>query len=318
MKKLFAFYLLIFGFAFTSFSQVDVVEIAKTTAPTAEENSLLWQITGNDLTDTSFLYGTIHMIGKDDFFMTDEMKTAMKKSDMVTFEINMEEMTGLTSQLALLSKAYMNDNLTLKDLLSEEEYVLVQKHFQEIGMPLFFFERMKPMFLTVLADMDMSPAAMSSGEIVSYEMEIMQIAKSRDLKMGGLETAEYQMSMFDSIPYKAQAQMLIESIKSEDNGDEQFAEMVKLYKDQDILGMSSMISADEEGIGNYEDVLLFQRNRNWIPIMGKMMKEQPTFFAVGAGHLGGEYGVVSLLRQEGYDLVPLRRDLMEKQNNEQN
>ena len=48
------------------------------------------------------------------------------------------------------------------------------------------------------------------------------------------------------------------------------------------------------------------------------MKEQPTFFAVGAGHLGGEYGVVSLLRQEGYDLVPLRRDLMEKQNNEQN
>jgi uncharacterized protein YbaP (TraB family) len=246
------------------------------------------------------------------------MKTAMKKSDMVTFEINMEEMTGLTSQLALLSKAYMNDNLTLKDLLSEEEYVLVQKHFQEIGMPLFFFERMKPMFLTVLADMDMSPAAMSSGEIVSYEMEIMQIAKSRDLKMGGLETAEYQMSMFDSIPYKAQAQMLIESIKSEDNGDEQFAEMVKLYKDQDILGMSSMISADEEGIGNYEDVLLFQRNRNWIPIMGKMMKEQPTFFAVGAGHLGGEYGVVSLLRQEGYDLVPLRRDLMEKQNNEQN
>lgn len=307
MKKLFALYLLIFGLTISGFSQVDIIEeMPKSMAPTAEENSLLWQITGNELTDTSYLFGTIHMIGKDDFFLTDQMKDAIKNSKMVTFEINMEEMTGLASQFALLSKAYMNDNLTLKDLLSEEEYALVQKHFNEIGMPLFFFERMKPMFLTVLSDMDMSPQAMSSGEIVSYEMEIMQMAKARDLKMGGLETAEYQMSMFDSIPYKAQAKMLIESIKSENDGDEQFAEMVKLYKNQDLVGMSQMISGDEEGLGNFEDVLLVQRNKNWIPIMGEMMTEQPTFFAVGAGHLGGEFGVVSLLRKEGYTVIPLR------------
>jgi uncharacterized protein YbaP (TraB family) len=40
--------------------------------------------------------------------------------------------------------------------------------------------------------------------------------------------------------------------------------------------------------------------------MGEMMTEQPTFFAVGAGHLGGEFGVVSLLRKEGYTVIPLR------------
>ena len=40
--------------------------------------------------------------------------------------------------------------------------------------------------------------------------------------------------------------------------------------------------------------------------MGDMMKEQPVFFAVGAGHLGGENGVVALLRKEGYSVVPVR------------
>ena len=73
----------------------------------------------------------------------------------------------------------------------------------------------------------------------------------------------------------------------------------------DIQGMIDMMGGDE-GIAEYEDLLLNTRNKNWIPVMGKMMLEQPTFFAVGAGHLGGEQGVVSLLRKEGYTVKPIR------------
>ncbi len=305
MKKLLSFFILFLPL-FTLQAQVEVLEQKPSFAPTAEENALLWQITGNELSDTSYLYGTIHMIGKEDYFMTKPTKKAIKKSEMVTFEINMEEMTGLAAQFSLLTKAFMEDNLSLSDLLTEDEYALVKKHFSDKGMPLFLFERIKPMFLTVLADIDMSPAAMSSGEIVSYEMEIMQMAKSQDKKMGGLETAEYQMSMFDSIPYKAQAQMLIESIKAGNDGNEQFDQMVELYKNQDLQGMGAMISEDEEGIGEFEDLLLVQRNKNWIPVMEQMMLEQPTFFAVGAGHLGGEMGVVALMRRAGYIMTPIR------------
>jgi uncharacterized protein YbaP (TraB family) len=45
---------------------------------------------------------------------------------------------------------------------------------------------------------------------------------------------------------------------------------------------------------------LKKRNQNWIPVMGRMMAEKPTLFAVGAGHLGGKSGVVALLRKAGY------------------
>ncbi len=277
----------------------------QTYAPNAEENSLLWEITGKGLTSPSWLYGTIHLIGKDDFFLTDSTRAFIDRSEMVTFEINMEDMTDISAQLGLLMKAFMEDGKTLRDLLSDDDYKLVQEHFQNIGLPLFMFERIKPMFLTVMASGDMSPTAMSSGDMLSYEMEIMDLAKQTKKKMGGLESMEFQMSVFDSIPYEAQAQMLVESIKSTDAGDEDFAKMVDLYKNQDIQGMVQMMGNDE-GIAEYEDLLLNTRNKNWIPVMGEMMRAQPTFFAVGAGHLGGELGVVALLRKEGYTVKPVR------------
>ena len=34
--------------------------------------------------------------------------------------------------------------------------------------------------------------------------------------------------------------------------------------------------------------------------MEKAMQAKPTFFAVGAGHLGGEKGVLNLLKKQGY------------------
>lgn len=306
MKKIINLLFLFIGIMNWGISQENVAVETIQDSPINPNNSLLWEISGNDLEAPSYLFGTIHMIGKDDFFLTDETKKAIDKSELVTFEINMEDMMNISSQFSLLTKAFMADNLTLKDLLTEEEYKIVQQHFAKIGIPLFFFERIKPMFLTVMASGDLSGDAMSTGEIVSYEMEIMEIAKKDDKEIGGLETAEFQMSMFDSIPYKAQAKMLIESIQAEEGDNDQFAEMVELYKNQDLVGMSTMISSEEGGLDGYEDLLLVTRNKNWIPIMGEMMLKQTTFFAVGAGHLGGEMGVIELLRKEGYELKPLR------------
>jgi len=202
----------------------------------------------------------------------------------------------------LMQKAYMDDNLTLKDLLDEAEYKIVQDHFEKLGLPLFFLERIKPMFLTVFASGDINPGDLQSGAVMSYEMEFAEIAENSNKPVGGLETIEYQISIFDSIPYEDQADMLIETIKAGDTGDDQFEALVQLYKDQDIAGLYSEMKADDS-IDEYEDVLLVQRNKNWIPVMAENMVEKRTFFAVGAGHLGGPMGVINLLRETGYTVT---------------
>lgn len=274
-------------------------------APTAEENSLLWEISGKGIGEPSFLFGTIHMIGREDYFLTDATKASYEKAKRITFEIDMEEMMDFSKLFPLLMKSFMANDTTLEDLLSPEDYELVSEHFEGIGLPMIFLNRIKPMFLSALGEGDMMSVD-GSGDVVSYEMELMSLAQKDKKPIDGLETAEFQMSVFDSIPYKVQARMLVESIRSEDTGEGQFEQMVKLYKSQDLQGMQAMMESEEAGIGGYEDLLLVRRNRNWIPVMAKMMVEQPTFFAVGAGHLGGPEGVVALLREAGYTVKPLR------------
>lgn len=307
MNRFSVFLFLFLGSISTLWSQV---ETPLSYAPTDEEKSLLWQISGLELQTPSFLFGTIHMINKADFFLPDGLKDALAGSDKITFEINMEEMNNFSALMPVMMKMFMADGKTLKDLYTEEEYTIVQEHFNKIGLPLAFLNRIKPMFLSMMASEDamnmQNPE--KEGEIVSYEMELMKIAQTQKKAVDGLETAEFQMSLFDSIPYEAQAQMLMASIQSgsEESEGNQMEEMVKMYKDQDIQGMQRMVKGDKDGISEYEELLLLSRNRNWIPVMEKMMAAKPTFFAVGAGHLGGEEGVIALLRKVGYTVVPVK------------
>ena len=143
--------------------------------------------------------------------------------------------------------------------------------------------------------------------MTSVEMELYKSARNRKLETAGLETTSYQLSIFDSIPYQAQAKMLVDGLRASaidtTGGDSQLQQLLKLYRDQDINAMQSMISDEGEGMAAYEEILLKKRNRNWIAPMGRMMREKPTIFAVGAGHLGGPAGVVALLRKEGYRVL---------------
>ena len=312
MKKILTLLVLLCVWIIPGIGQVDVKTPARelNTSPSSptvdKENSLLWEISGKDLKTPSYLYGTIHIIGKEDFFLTGNTKSAFAESERVVFEINMEEMNDFSVIFTLMGKVMMEGGTSLADLLSEEDYQLVEKKFAELGLPMMILNRLKPMFLSVFASGDIEPGSMSNGDMLSYEMEFMKMAQKGKKEMGGLETVEFQMSMFDSIPYQAQADMLIEAIKSESEGNDEFQKMVELYKNQDIKGMITMFDEGEGGVGGFEELLLVNRNKSWIPIMATMMADKPTFFAVGAGHLGGKSGVIELLRAEGYTVKSMR------------
>lgn len=300
---------------FMLFSSVKQPILAQAPTPSVTNanntKSLLWEITGNEIKQPSYLYGTIHLIPKNDFFLTDATKKAFDASKRVTFEINMKEMNNPMALMSIMTKALMSEGKRLKDLVNESDYNLVQNHFDSIGLPLKMLERIKPMFLSVMVgndgeQMSLTGEDSASKKSTSYEMEFMQMADKQKKDFGGLETVEFQMSIFDSIPYKAQADMLVKTIKDKSSGNDEFKTMVDMYKAQDIEAMSKMLGSGEQSdLGQYENMLIVKRNKSWIPIMSKMMKEKQTFFAVGAGHLGGELGVVNLLRQAGYKVTPL-------------
>lgn len=269
------------------------------------EKSLLWKIEGNGAVDHSYLYGTIHMINESDFFLPKGTMSAIDQSDEMVFEIDMNEMSDMGSMMGLMSKAFMKDGKTISDLLSEEDYKLLEDKFAKLGLPMMMLERIKPAFLTVFA-YDIDPNGMQNGSIKSYEMEFFEMANNANKPVSGLETLEFQMSVFDSISYEDQAKMLVDALKAGDSENDDFKVMTNMYVSQNINAMVEMIGEDEMmGGDDNNDILLTGRNKNWIPVMSDLMKTKKVFFAVGAAHLAGENGVIHLLRKEGYILTPL-------------
>ncbi len=63
------------------------------------------------------------------------------------------------------------------------------------------------------------------------------------------------------------------------------------------------------GIGNFTEVLLYQRNRNWVAKLKDLMPAKSLLVAVGAGHLPGDKGVINLLRKAGYTVTPIENKM---------
>ena len=282
------------------------------------ENALLWKISGNGLEKDSYLYGTIHIIDADDFFWPKNTMETFNKSEKVVFEIDLDEMSDMSNIFGMMTKIMMKDGMTLKKLLSDEDYTVVTDHFKDMGLPMFMLEKMKPMFLTIFAEGDMDMGAMAGGgdpsaaTTKSYEMEFYELANNTEKEVFGLETMDDQISLFDSIPYSDQATMLVETIKASKEADSGAASemelLTKMYLNQEINDMVAAIEDEDSEFAGFEDLLLNDRNQKWIPQMSAYMKAGTTFFAVGAGHLAGQEGVINLLRTVGYELTPLSQE----------
>jgi uncharacterized protein YbaP (TraB family) len=268
------------------------------------EKSLLWEISGNGLAKPSYLYGTIHMICKDDAALGDSLVAAIERTDRVYFEVDMD---NLMEMLTALKDFKMKDDTTLADLLSKEDYETVKEYMESKStiLPFSKLETYKPMLASSL----LMESGIGCEESVAMEQLILEVAKKNKKRVEGLETMSYQASIFDSIPYKLQAEQLLKYVKDGGNqpgADKQFEEMIEAYKAQDIEKLGQFIATEDGGLGNYEDILIFHRNRNWVEKLKAIMPGKSLTIAVGAGHLAGEKGVIKLLRQEGYTVRPIK------------
>jgi len=268
-------------------------------------SSLLWKISGQDIVEPSYLFGTIHIIPAEDFFLPKGTEESFKNSKTLFMELDLSGAGDFENMLPIMDKIFMENDTTLADLLTPEEYMKVSEYMEQMGLPMMFFEKMKPMFLSAMASPEMNPANLQNGSIKSYEMEFAEMAKSQNKNLKGLETVEFQLSLFDQIPYGTQAKLMMDAFKATDKQTEELDKLVDIYKSQNLNLLQNAIEEGDDGLRPYMAILLNNRNRSWIPVMQKSMAQGSCFFAVGAGHLGGTNGVIKLLKDLNYQVEPV-------------
>ena len=265
-----------------------------------DNNSLLWEVSGNGLAEPSFIFGSFHLLCKNDIHFSEQLLKALKGSAEVYFELNLDDPSVLLGGLLLMN---MNQGKKLKDLYSPEEYAKVVQFFKDsLHTSMLLFEGMKPAFLESMLYPKMMPCSNISG----VEEELMLEAKKEKKKIEGLETIAFQASVFDSIPYAEQAKELLQTIDSLNSFKKLFDTMTSVYKSQQLDEIEKMFSKTEFGMEENRDLLLNNRNKEWVKQLKLIMKKQSVFVAVGAGHLVGDLGLINLLKKEGYLLRPLR------------
>ncbi|MGZ8523181.1 MAG: TraB/GumN family protein [Chitinophagaceae bacterium] len=281
-----------------------IMAIAALAQKNNTENTLLWKISGNGLAKPSYLFGTIHMLCKDDAVLSDSLKNIIKNVKEVYFEVDLDNMFEM---LGVMGKMKMRDDTTLQDLLSVADYEKVKNYFETKGsmLPFSMLETYKPM----LAASTLQQGGLPCETTAMMEQVIMQEAKQHNKSIKGLESMGYQASVLDSIPYKLQAEQLVSYIDNAIKGgdeDKELNEMLEAYKSQDPKKLEELLMKSDPSISNYTDVLLFNRNRNWVEKLKELLPEKSLLIAVGAGHLPGKEGCINLLRREGYKVTPVK------------
>ena len=269
---------------------------------TAKNNkSLLWEIIGKDLQKPVYIYGTMHLLCKQDAALSNNLKKIISIADEIYFEIDMDDLGQLLSGFSM---GTMKNDTTLTQLYSEEEYQRVKSFFDQhgMGMQLQMFSKMQPMLISALVYQTMLPCTDADG----IELSIMQLVHQQKKEIKGLETAAFQAAILDKIPYDTQAKELLNSIDSIKATQAESDEMIKLYKEQDLDKLLEYsLKSDGGTTTEVQDVMINDRNRDWAGQFPNITKNKSLLIAVGAGHLGGKSGLLNLLKENGYTIRPL-------------
>ena len=269
---------------------------------------LLWKISGRGIEKPSYILGTHHAVP---FTYCDSIPGLMKAFEEVDFvigEFDMVKMGEMSpAQMHNMQKMMiMPADTTLLSLFSKEEKELLDAYLKEtIGAQLEMFSAMKPMTIMVTVQnkilMDIIPDIASMTGMDKY---MQTLAVSKDKKVGGLETMEYQMNLLYGCSLEEQADALLEMAQNS-NSKELMIELTAAYKSQNLDALWSVF---KDQMTRYEhDALVSERNKNWKKQIMELLPVQSSLFVVGSGHLPGEKGMIKLLKKAGYKVKPVKK-----------
>ena len=259
------------------------------------ENSLLWKITGNGLKKPSYVLGTMHLIC--DPTLSPKTLRALDKTSQLYLEI---DLTNESSILNASEDFYMEKNQTIKGLLTEEEYLRLDEFLKKyMSVSLELLNNVKPINISYL----LYPFFLEC-DAESIESQLVKVTKEQNELTFGLESNEAHNAVIDNYSNREQILELLELTKKDDKTLKNEAQqMARIYLAEDI---EQMYANSNEENAQFNEAILNDRNKKWIPVMEKAMKDKPTFFGVGAAHLAGEEGVIKLLRKQGYKVEPVK------------
>ena len=277
---------------------------------TSGENSLLWRISGNGLASPSYLFGTHHLTPLSILDRVPGLNEAFEATEQVVGELDLRDMEML--QMQIMQHAMMPEGVTYESLLSAEDIELLDSKLTSLlGAGIEHLGMFNPAMLMVTITTAIYQRDFPTTASVSLDEHFQQKALARSRPVRALDTVEFQIyALFEASSIERQAERLMCMVRHPEMEIELLHQLHEIYYAFDINGLYALMIESNESSpcpATDEELNALTRNRPLrnIEQLSAIINEKPSFIAVGALHLPGEYGLIAGLRRAGFTVEPV-------------
>jgi uncharacterized protein YbaP (TraB family) len=275
---------------------------------------LLYKISGKDLQKPSYIIGTYHLANVGFVDKIPGVKDALTNTEQVYGELDMTDLQSADNMKKMQNAMMLPEGQSLKTILTADQMKRLNAYLKktmsvDMSSPMVEKQmgKLTPQALvtqlTLLMFMTKHMGEFDPSS--TFDQYFQAQAKKNNEPVGGFETVDFQIkTLLQSTPMKRQVEQLMCLIDHQDFMESMSDKIVNAFYAQDLTAVKA---AMDEKIGNScdctpeeENALINNRNADWLTKMPAIMSAKPTFFAVGAGHLPGDKGVLQLLKNAGY------------------
>lgn len=265
------------------------------------QNSILWEVSGNGLENSSYLLGSLKFIGEKEFIIHNAVSEKLKTATIFTIEDEVDH----HAQHELNKALHFSKGESLASALGQKDYQRVETFFGDnFGISKKQFKKqyakLKPLALSIT----MTRLSLKEG-VKFYDIELLKIAKENQLDTYSLEHINREAEAFNTFSIEDQAKALLHSIDNFEKQKNEYTKLETAYIKGDIDAVFEYTLHPFENNETFIKEFYFKRNIEWLPKLEKMFSENKAFVSVGVSHLEGEQGLLALLKDKGYTLTPI-------------
>ncbi len=283
-----------------SFSVPVAAKIPEIRSTAQQASPALWEVRSPSGKGKLYLFGTFHLLPKSVEWQTKAFEKAVKSAKNFVFELTEAEMKSPQGQQLLLSRGMLPSGQSLDQLIGPALFTKVEVAGKVVGVSKLALNQMRPWMASVLLAVQSAKAAGFEPGL-GVEATLQTRADKYNVPVSSLETMAEQVDALAAMDDDGGRQMLEETVAELATAEKTFTDMLAAWASGDSGKIEAVFLNDMQSHPKAYDALLKQRNLRWLPKLEALVqKREPVFVAVGAGHLVGPDGVVTLLHAKGY------------------
>lgn len=277
-------------------------------------HSIFWKIEKPGA-NPSWLLGTMHVTDPRVTAVPEAARAPYAQAATVVIETTdiLDEKKAAAAMLSRPDLAMLTGGTTLESMLGPEEKAALEAGLKSRGIPLAAVSRMQPWLISSMVALPPCETARKQSGQTFLDKKLALDAQAAGREVLGLETIVEQLEVMAKLPQEFHLKGLMETLALGERMQDVFETMTVLYlegKTGEIMPVLKTAfpasSADGEGYAAFEERLIRDRNHLMAERAAPILEKGEVFIAVGALHLPGEDGLVSLLQKQGFTLTPVQ------------